>query len=645
MTDTRRDAVVRAALFLVSLGAYVLTAAPGAFWLDSSELAAAGASLGVPHAPGHPLYVILGYAASLLPFGPLGFRVTLVSALCAAWAVVLVYDLAVLADAPADGSGRARSARVRRFAAATVALTFGASSAVWLQSVRAEVYTLQLALALWLTRTGVAWLQSDAPRPARFALAASVVIGLGAGNHHYLLLFHVPCLLVLLLATPAARRQALRLLPAMTALALVGLGIYALLPLRAATDPLVDYGDPRTLSRLIGVVSAKMFQVSLATAETSILANLIHAGEMFLAALGPVLLAAPVGAAVLWRRGQRALAAALVIGIAANLATKVLMDLNPDNPDAAGYFEVGVALCAVLAGPAIAALLEGAQQASRAVGVAVVAACMVFGGMATAGHLERSDLSSLRSPAAVDTLLTAAAPPDALWMPSLPFLHFNRLYHRVVEGSRPDLALVHQGLDWGSGIESGRPFADLHTRRDARLGPLLEAHVSRQEFPAAELLALARSRPVLIESTPEPPIAAGALRYAGGYLEVTGRATGASRARKADAGLRAQADVERLLSAVGPEARTQADTRQTLLLHFLQLAGGALSRGQAGEVTAALSGVAQLSPGERARQLVAAAEALEQAVASGQRDLAARIAADLRRSIWGLLGLAVSSGG
>ena len=254
MTEVRRDGVVRAALFLISLAAYVLTAAPGAFWLDSSELAAAGASLGVPHAPGHPLDVILGYAASLLPFGPLGFRVTLVSAVCAAWAVVWVCDLAVLADAPAQ-----RTAGVRRLAAATVALTFGASSAVWLQSVRAEVYTLQLALALWLTRTGVTWLQAKAPRPARFALAASFVLGLGAGNHHYLLLFHVPCLLVLLGATADARRRALRLLPAMTAVALVGLAVYALLPcwfIRGSTGEAVSKTGVRSPTCIRGEMRA-----------------------------------------------------------------------------------------------------------------------------------------------------------------------------------------------------------------------------------------------------------------------------------------------------------------------------------------------------------------------------------------------------
>src|SRR5437868_9570416 len=69
---------------LVALAVYTAGLCPGAYWLDSSEFAAASVLLGVAHPPGHPLALLVGKAASLLPLGPLALRVGFAQALCAA---------------------------------------------------------------------------------------------------------------------------------------------------------------------------------------------------------------------------------------------------------------------------------------------------------------------------------------------------------------------------------------------------------------------------------------------------------------------------------------------------------------------------------------------------------------------------------
>src|SRR5690606_14568810 len=158
------------------------------------ELAAAGATLGVPHAPGHPLYVILAHAATLLPLGPLAFRVALLSAICGGLSVVLVLDLARPAtDAaparPADRAARKGDAVM----SALVALAFGASTALWLQANRAEVYTLHLLTALLATR--LAWdVHAGLTGRPGAAAAAALLVGLGGANHHLLMVAHLPAL-------------------------------------------------------------------------------------------------------------------------------------------------------------------------------------------------------------------------------------------------------------------------------------------------------------------------------------------------------------------------------------------------------------------------------------------------------------------
>src|SRR5215831_17797799 len=55
----------------VSLGAlilYILTLAPTTQFWDTSEYIAAAKTLGIPHPPGNPLFVLIGHVFGLLPF-------------------------------------------------------------------------------------------------------------------------------------------------------------------------------------------------------------------------------------------------------------------------------------------------------------------------------------------------------------------------------------------------------------------------------------------------------------------------------------------------------------------------------------------------------------------------------------------------
>ena len=73
---------------------YLPTVAPSISWqnggTDSGELAAAVATLGIPHPPGYPTYVLLGWGWSGLPLGgDLAYRLNLLSAMSAAVAAGL----------------------------------------------------------------------------------------------------------------------------------------------------------------------------------------------------------------------------------------------------------------------------------------------------------------------------------------------------------------------------------------------------------------------------------------------------------------------------------------------------------------------------------------------------------------------------
>src|SRR6266508_3713955 len=78
----------------VAMTAYLHTLAPTISWRndgsDSGDLASAVATLGIPHPPGYPTYVLLGHAWAALPLGgDLAYRLNLFSAVGAALGAAL----------------------------------------------------------------------------------------------------------------------------------------------------------------------------------------------------------------------------------------------------------------------------------------------------------------------------------------------------------------------------------------------------------------------------------------------------------------------------------------------------------------------------------------------------------------------------
>jgi hypothetical protein len=187
----RRAAVL---LFLLFLALYVRTAAPSVLSGDSAEFQMAAPLLGVPHPTTYPLYVLLGKLATLvIPVGDMAWRVTIVSAVCAALAVTLLFGMAHhLSASPA--------------AALVGALALGLAPGLWNAATMAEVYALLMALLVALLslivtderRTTNDERRTSIPHPWRPRIAAFVG-GLGFAHHGLFVIAGLPILAAYLL--------------------------------------------------------------------------------------------------------------------------------------------------------------------------------------------------------------------------------------------------------------------------------------------------------------------------------------------------------------------------------------------------------------------------------------------------------------
>ncbi|HKW10060.1 MAG TPA: DUF2723 domain-containing protein [Gemmatimonadaceae bacterium] len=196
----------------VLLIVYLVSMAPDVTFWDSGEFIAAAHSLGIPHPPGTPLFVLLLHDwARLLPFLPYAVACNLFSALCTAAAGVL--SAALIGHGPRLERGRNDGWYVLGGV-----LCAGAMSSVQFNATETEVYAASIAL--------VAVTLAVANRAGRSASARWRVLTA------YLIVLAVPLHLSALVASPVAVYLAASnddgLIDWQTALALTGVVVAAI---------------------------------------------------------------------------------------------------------------------------------------------------------------------------------------------------------------------------------------------------------------------------------------------------------------------------------------------------------------------------------------------------------------------------------
>lgn len=223
--------VLAAAVFAAFFGLYAFAAAPGlSAFRDAGDFAAAARSLGLPHPPGYPLYILLSRAvSSALPFGHTTYRLNLFSALCGAGAAAFVFLL------------------LRRFGGLAAALSGALMAGLWgpafSQAGMSEVYALNLFLAVGLLWGAFRAEDLSAPARDRAWVLLFFLWGLGLGNHQTLVLL-APAFFVFFRRGRVAGRLSAHTVAACLAALAAGLTVYAVLPLRAHADYV--WGEPGT---------------------------------------------------------------------------------------------------------------------------------------------------------------------------------------------------------------------------------------------------------------------------------------------------------------------------------------------------------------------------------------------------------------
>ncbi len=184
--NNRLNRIIAGIVFLVSFLVYYDTMAPTVSFWDCGEFIATSHTLGVPHPPGSPLFLIIGRVFSMIPFSPdIAFRVNLISVLVSAFAVMLLYLIIVKIVAHWRGGIKENSDAIIAFGGALVGtLTFAFTDSHWFNAVEAEVYSMSTfftAIVVWLI---LHWSErAEEPGNERYILIIAYMIGLAIGIH------------------------------------------------------------------------------------------------------------------------------------------------------------------------------------------------------------------------------------------------------------------------------------------------------------------------------------------------------------------------------------------------------------------------------------------------------------------------------
>lgn len=423
---------------------YLTTLAPTVATNDAGRFQVAAPILGTGHPTGYPTFIVLGKLFTYLPVGDIAYRMNLMAAVFGALAVALFFLVA-------------REIGGRTLPSSGCALLFAFSATFWSQATLAEVYTMHATFVLGVTYLLLRWRAGSSAA----LLGAALLYGVSLGNNAGMVLL-APAFAVLLLAG-RWRKLTAGLVGLATLEALLGLSIYAYIPLRGFVGAWHNYGDPvHDWADVWALVSGARFQGLMGGSP----AELLNGTGRFLAglmtqiaspvgyALGLILLAGGFfGARALYFR-DRMVGVALGLSLAITLLYAVSYRID----DIAVYYIPVYLFLGLFFAVGVSHILEQRSETALTGAFAALPLCLAVLALAfNHASVDRSDYYAERQRSEA---IMARLPERAVLYGKLPIVPLT--YVKEVEGTREDVTLRWmdggtQGRHMASDVSSGRP--------------------------------------------------------------------------------------------------------------------------------------------------------------------------------------------
>jgi hypothetical protein len=256
-----KDIIYSLIILLFSGVIYYRTLAPTVSWIDSGELATVCTTLGIAHPTGYPVYTLIGRLFSLFPFGPPVQNLNLLSLLFISFSnlflffvLVTIFEL-LFPELPE---------RWRKYISLVSTLIFSFTPTLWSQATSNEVYGLNVLLATLLLYLILSQIrlrkQEKNIWSNKIFYLFFFLYGLSFGNHLSTVLL-LPGFIFLFMTIYGKSFFEKKRIFLLVSFFILGISIYLYLPVRSSLNPILNWGDPSSLSNLKRHISGWQYSV------------------------------------------------------------------------------------------------------------------------------------------------------------------------------------------------------------------------------------------------------------------------------------------------------------------------------------------------------------------------------------------------
>jgi len=233
---------------------YMRTAAPTIFWGDGIELSAVCATGGIAHPTGYPLFAMLGRLVCLFTRSNPAWGTNMLCAFFGAVSVGIFFH-AIKTALLFLPERYFLHPLYKDIIACAFSLALAFSRTFWFHSTTTEVYSLHVLFVSILLLFFLRYLRKES---AGDFVAFFGIWGLSFSNHMLSMTLFPLCLVMAALFIH--RKGSIKIPIGAGLLFLLGLAPYIYLPLRAASRPVLNWGDPSNLKNFLWVISGGEFK-------------------------------------------------------------------------------------------------------------------------------------------------------------------------------------------------------------------------------------------------------------------------------------------------------------------------------------------------------------------------------------------------
>ncbi len=311
-------------LFLIVVLAQIPTLCPTVYWLDTGEFLAAISCLGLAHSPSFPTYVLGSHPLIQLPVGDIAMRCNLSSSLFAGISAVLGFFLflALVDDESWKGM-------IFGFFSG---LFLAMNPSVWFQSLKAEVYSLNLAFLLLILLLLIRLVRDGNAPYFKYMCFIFFLTGLALGNHLLLAAEIIPAIVLLILLNYKKYLNG-NIITYLT-FGILGISIYLYLPIRSLQNPPIDLGNPEHWITFVNSVTRRgSFGRFFGNRTVAFVKNIPAYFHLFHESLPIWLWILVIAGIVFLYRSKRIISVLLIVPAITNIFMSLLnknFNVNPD---------------------------------------------------------------------------------------------------------------------------------------------------------------------------------------------------------------------------------------------------------------------------------------------------------------------------